>query len=302
MLQSIKKWLKNFFTLNKNEQRGILVLLILIILVSGVNFVVLPLLPTRKQVTDPTFQKDVARFLSEQKRQKDSVALLRLRNKGELTQAQALKLLTPFPFDPNRMDSITGTKLGLTTKQIGTIENYLRKGGHFRKKEDFKKMYCISDAEYQVLSPFIRIRKDKKVNRVSYAAVHINTCTANDLAQNLHLYPSLARRVIKYRNLLGNFYTKDQLKEVYGFSAKTYNKVRMYVLCDSMKVKKIDLNNAPFKTLLHHPYLDYKTTLQIVKARDRLLNFRNVLQLKTQASIPDSLYNKIHHYLYIRPH
>ena len=302
MFQSIKKWLKNFFTLNKNEQRGILVLLILIILVSGVNFVVLPLLPKQEPVTSQAFQKEVAQFLNAQKRQKDSVALLRLRNKGQLSRDQALQLLSPFPFDPNQMDSATGAKLGLTAKQVSTITHYLKKGGRFSKKKDFKKMYCISDAEYQILAPYISIRKEKRAHQVSYSVVQINNCTASDLTKKLHLYPSLARRVIKYRKLLGNFYTTDQLKEVYGFSAKTYTKVKMYVQCDSMKIKKIDLNHASFKTLLHHPYLDYKTTLQIVKTRDRLLNFRNLLQLKTQARIPDSVYNKIHHYLYIRPH
>ena len=54
-------------------------------------------------------------------------------------------------------------KLGLSEKQINTINNYKNKGGTFKTKEDFKKMYVISDEEYKRLEPYIVI----KVHRIT---------------------------------------------------------------------------------------------------------------------------------------
>src|SRR6266508_3437281 len=41
-----------------------------------------------------------------------------------------------FFFDPNKLSATEWKKLGLRDKTINTIENYLNKGGHFRKPED----------------------------------------------------------------------------------------------------------------------------------------------------------------------
>ncbi len=48
-------------------------------------------------------------------------------------------------------------KLGLTDKQISTIKNYEAAGGKFKRKEDLKKIYSISDIEYKILEPYINI-------------------------------------------------------------------------------------------------------------------------------------------------
>lgn len=302
MFRSIKKWFKNFFTLTKNEQRGILVLLVLIVLLILVNLFVIPVLPLHKQEqADTGFQNQIDQFLAARKHMEDSIQTTRLQNKGQLKLPQALQKLHPFPFNPNHMDQELGTKLGLTEKQVQTIRNYLNKGGSFKKKEDFRKMYCISDAEYKILAPYIEFQKPEKKPKLIYHTVQLNRCDSADLVTNLHLPSYLARRIIKFRNALGNFHSKVQMKEVYGLSQKTYLRIAPYLKCDSTLVHKIDLNNVPFKQLLHHPYLNYENTLKITKIRDRLHGYSRLEQLKTDAGLPDSVYRKIRPYLELRP-
>src|SRR5690606_26013840 len=62
-----------------------------------------------------------------------------------------------FMFDPNGLAVVDWKRLGLSDRQIRMIKNYEAKGGRFRKKEDLKKIYAISDADYARLSACIAI-------------------------------------------------------------------------------------------------------------------------------------------------
>ena len=53
-------------------------------------------------------------------------------------------------------------KMGFTPKQAKSIKNYEAKGGKFRNKADVKKMYAISDIEYQIIEPYILIPEEEK--------------------------------------------------------------------------------------------------------------------------------------------
>src|SRR5260221_958028 len=46
-----------------------------------------------------------------------------------------------FFFDPNTISTEAWKKLGLKDKTIHTIQNYLNKGGHFKKPEDLQRVY-----------------------------------------------------------------------------------------------------------------------------------------------------------------
>jgi DNA uptake protein ComE-like DNA-binding protein len=78
----------------------------------------------------------------------------------------------------------------------------------------------------------------------------------------------LARRIIKYRNLLGGFASPGQLREVYGLSDSTFNIISKRVKADSSKVVKINLNSADFKRLIRMPYLEKYDVTMILKFRE----------------------------------
>ena len=54
-----------------------------------------------------------------------------------------------FDFDPNTLSAEGWKRLGLRDKTIGTIQNYLSKGGKFRKPEDVSKIYGLFPNEYE---------------------------------------------------------------------------------------------------------------------------------------------------------
>lgn len=62
-----------------------------------------------------------------------------------------------FDFNPNTISHDSLLLLGFSDAQARGIENYRRKGGKFRRKEDFARMYTVSPEKYQELEAFIVI-------------------------------------------------------------------------------------------------------------------------------------------------
>jgi competence protein ComEA len=301
-------WLRDFFTLNRSEQRGIVVLLFLIFLLLFFQWL-LPQLPHRKATSFGPFQQEVSQFLRRSKALTDSLALQKLQNAGKLTSEQAARQLHPFRFDPNRMTKSQWMALGLTAKQAASLNRYLARGGRFRHPEDLKKMYCLSPAEYALLLPYVYISPDSEktsVKQMNPSAFHrhktdINTADTAVIQKNLHLPPWLAARIVKYRTLLGGYYSVEQLREVYGMQPATFKAISHYIRIDTTHLKKIDVNRASFKELLHHPYLDYNTVKKLVNGRRRVHGFRSWHQVLSAMKLPEPKANKIRHYLYLRP-
>jgi competence protein ComEA len=76
--------------------------------------------------------------------------------------------------------------------------------------------------------------------------VEVNSADSAGLTKIYGIGPAFASRIIKYRNRLGGFYSKEQLKEVYGLDAEKYAEVREQVRIDPAKVKKVNVNTAQF--------------------------------------------------------
>lgn len=72
-----------------------------------------------------------------------------------------------FVFDPNEADSTQLLRLGLAPFQVRSIYNYRAKGGRFSTKDDFRRVYRLTNEQWDRLSPLIRIgRKYRLVDIV----------------------------------------------------------------------------------------------------------------------------------------
>lgn len=82
--------------------------------------------------------------------------------------------------------------------------------------------------------------------------------------------PVLASRIVRYREKIGGFYSKSQLKEVYGISDTLYQFLESYLEMkpDFASLKKIDLNAVSLETLRQHPYLGWEKAKFIIRYRE----------------------------------
>ena len=306
-------WLKGFFSLNKSEQRGIIILIIIILLIIIINLLLPYIIESKSETNLAKYRTDIESFLNDQKLIRDSVNIENLQNSGEIDMAIATQKIKPFEFNPNKLPVEAWKKLGLTDQQIRTIKNYEAKGGKFKRKEDLKKIYSISDIEYKILEPYINIpslyksntgkiiKKKTSPKRILYKNTDINSANSDELRASLNLSPWLAKRTISYRDILGGYTNVKQLKEVYGLTDSIFNTVDRYVIIDTSNIVKIDINNIDFNKLLKHPYFDYNTTKSLFSTRNKIGSFSSIDQLKLIDGINDTTISKVKDYLYFRP-
>lgn len=62
-----------------------------------------------------------------------------------------------FGFDPNEADSTQLLRLGLAPFQVRSIYRYRAKGGRFSTPDDFRRVYRLTNEQWERLSPYIRI-------------------------------------------------------------------------------------------------------------------------------------------------
>ena len=306
MLKRLIRAFRRFLTLSKSEQRGIIALVILILMVTAGYFVLPFFFKTDRQDFE-AFAQEIDNFRREQQKTQDSLRIIHLQNTGEMDREMARQKIKPFPFDPNKLPVEAWQALGLSERQIKSIKNYEAKGGHFRRKEVLKKMHAISEIEYELLEPYIRIKSrfvageenlpGEKNSGSSFSVIEINRADSAQLVKRLKLAPWLAARVIKYRNLLGGFYQKNQLREVYGFDSVAVAKRSRFIRVDASLIKQLDLNHSTFKQLLRHPYISYQLTQYIVNTRKAKGKFTSIEALRESPLVSESLFLKLKPYL-----
>ena len=310
LLHRIKQLIREFFSLSKAEQYGIIVLSSLILLFTILYFL-MPLVVSSNSYLNTAFIEKAKTFQRKQQEISDSIEIEKIQSSGQLSEELARQRLHPFAFDPNKLPTELWKKIGLTDKQISVIKNYEARGGKFFSKKDFKKLYCISSAEYNVLEPYIHIRAEFspkwdgiiKNNRrkILLKITEINRADTTKLKENLALPYWLAKRVVDYRKKLGGFYKKTQLLEVYGMKPWYYNRMAKFVKVDTTAIQRICVNVVGFKQLLHHPYCNYNLTKLIFDARHKaggsFSSRRELLKIIDN----DTTGLKLLHYLYICP-
>ena len=166
-----------------------------------------------------------------------------------------------------------------------------------------KKIYSISNEQYLILEPYIKIQKstfaDKKIISQKLS-IDLNLADSSDLIKVKGIGSVFAKRILKYRKLLGGYSHLSQLKEVYGIDSLRFHTIKHnFSTCDSSKIICININTATFKELLKHPYISYEFVKLIVNERKKG-RFNSVDELLERTTISDSLYIKLQAYLKVK--
>ena len=122
--------------------------------------------------------------------------------------------------------------------------------------------------------------------------------TINQLKNLKGIGEKLAKRIIAYRNLLSGFTFNEQLYEVYYIDKDIVSTVlQNYWVTQKPVIKKININKATFKEVLHLPYLDYKLTKKIFDYRNKIGEFSSLEEFVKIDSFPVNKFERIALYL-----
>lgn len=287
----LKKFLNSYFGFNKQQRNGILVLL-------TISFILLIL-----RIALPYFIKPDEMIVK-------NLPLLPI-EQSELATKKSDKVVhafltatvdTLFAFNPNEVNMKQLLRLGLKEKTAKTFIKFRNNGFVFKRKEDLKKVYGISNDIYKTLEPYIIVEPKKTWQTKSIAVkekpieiknenithnqssekivIEINSADTVQLLRCPEIDKSLANRIIKFRNRLGGFISLNQLKEVYGFDESGFPKIKPYFTIDSEKIKKMNPNSATFYRLNNHPYISYEIAKKIIDWRKKTtINATNFAEL-----------------------
>ena len=212
-----------------------------------------------------------------------------------------------FPFDPNHTTAADWQLLGLSPRQAAVMIKYTARGGRFRKKEDLKKMYIVTEEMYQRWSLYIKISPEdtsafKKrgpyiFTRTKTAPVALNTADSTELDAIKGIGPAFARRIVRYREAIGGFYQKEQLMGVYQMDSSRYNEIKDQIILDRVPLRIIYINKVEFDDLKFHPWLRFKQINAIIQFRKQHGNYSNIAELKKVALLSAETVEKLAPYI-----
>jgi len=97
--------------------------------------------------------------------------------------------------------------------------------------------------------------------------IELNSADTTALKKIPGIGTSFANRIVKYRNLLGGFYSVIQLSEVYGIDEDKYNRLAPWFTVDVSLIKLLPVNSLPQDSLRKHPYITYQQAKAISQLR-----------------------------------
>ena len=225
-------------------------------------------------------------------------------------------------FDPNTADSSTLVHLGFKPWQAKNLLKYRAKGGRYRRPEDLKRLYGMTDSMYQALQPYIQIVRTEvdslrmdSMGRDSLwrdttrydsmpkwqhvkkdTILNLRTADTTELKLIRGVGSYRAKQIVRYRDALGGFVRVEQLKEVEGMESVADSVMKHFVL-DSANVKQLNVNTMGVRQLSKHPYLRFEDAKAIYELRRRKIKLDSIEQLYELETMSEETIKKVAPYL-----
>jgi len=289
------KNLKSHFWYNKRQRNGIFFLLLLIIIFQLTYFFVdfsSDKITGVKSDEIESFQKQL-----------DSLELIELENRKPKI----------YPFNPSFITDYKGAQLGMSNNEIDRLLKHREDGKYINSVNQFQTVAKVSDSLLATIAPYFkfpdwvtkaRVSKNKKQKtvvsklNVSFEIQDLNKATSEELRKINGVGSALSERIIKYRKSLNGFMFDDQLNEVYGLKSEVIILIlKRFSILSKPIIKKLNVNTATFKEVLHLPYIDYELTKRIFQYRDEVAEIQTIEELKNIEGFPLDKFSRIIVYL-----
>jgi competence protein ComEA len=297
----MKDTLRDLFTFSAGERKGIIVLILVVIVIGGYNLFLTMHHPATRQEENPSWMNDSGI----PDRSAGEVDIIR-HPAQELRPVVATEGHERSYLDPNVASYEELRRFGFTSVVSRTILKYRARGGKFRSPDDLKRINGLDSSQYASLSEYIKIHpgRESSEDLISNKTAGNNLLDINQADSALFeklpgIGPVLAKRIIRYRSLLGGFYSPHQIKEVYGINDSLYLRLEDMLVADSTGLKKINLNTATEKEMARHPYLGRYIASGIIRYRTQVTRIRSINELKINGLLSEEAFIKIQKYLSI---
>lgn len=296
--------LKSYFQFTRKERNGILFLLFIIVLVwviyFSLDYIFKPNFNDYSQ-----FEKQIDLFYASINDNQINSKNTPQKNKNYNKDTCIIDINSP------QIDLLHC--IGINDRLAKTWINFTKKGGTFKTIEDVKKLWGMNDSIFNAIVPYLTLSKNdiKEINssfpnktwqntkktEKKTEMIEINTADTIQLKNLPGIGSSFASRIVKYRNRLGGFYTKEQLKEIYGLNQELFDKISPYIYVDVFEIKKININTSDYSTLIQNPYFTKEAVKTILQYRKKYGMFSNGNDLLNHQIISEDEWSKLKWYI-----
>ena len=207
-------------------------------------------------------------------------------------------------FNPNTYKLSDWINLGLSEKQSVVILKFTSRGIY--NEEDLNRIFVIPDVLFELIrdSVIYPERIQNTPNQESFkkqakqiTLINLNTADTTEFMKIYGIGAFYAKQIIRYREKLGGYFTKEQLFEVWKMTPEAYDKIKDHVFISEKDVKRININSVTIEELKVHPYLKWNQANSIVKMRMQRNGFKNIEEIKGSVLIDSETYEKLFPYL-----
>ena len=207
-------------------------------------------------------------------------------------------------FNPNTYKLSDWINLGLSEKQSVVILKFTARGIY--TEEDLKRIFVIPEVLFELIRDSVvypkRFKKsphqESFKNQVKQITqINLNTADTTEFMKIYGIGAFYAKQIIRYREKLGGYFTKEQLFEVWKMTTEAYGKIKDHVFISEKDVKRININSVTIEELKVHPYLKWNQANSIIKMRIQRNGFKNIEEIKESVLIDPETYEKLFPYL-----
>ncbi|WP_291528717.1 helix-hairpin-helix domain-containing protein [Bacteroides sp. UBA939] len=307
----MQKLFKDFFYFSRGEKLGILILIAIIGIIFLSGYII-----SVWQHKDGTSEVDTIAEVAARQEYEEFIASLKeterpQRRRYTSTGYEEEKIPVILKtFNPNATDSVTFRQLGLPAWMVKNILKYRLKGGKFRKSEDFKKIYGMTEEQYALLSPYIYITPEdtayntpklytpetprtESMKYTTGTVINLNLADTTELKKVPGIGSGIARLITGYRQRLGGFYQIEQLKDI-NLDAQ---QLHAWFSINPEEVHRINLNRSNVEQLRSHPYINFYQAKAFIEYRRKKGKITGLKPFSLYEEFTETDLERISHYV-----
>lgn len=216
-----------------------------------------------------------------------------------------------FAFNPNTLPLDSLVLLGIPERTARTLINYRKAGGRFRQADDLTKLYGWREEDHKRLKSWMSFPKAQThrtagavkplastvpIKERAATVIDINAADEEGWQQLSGIGPYYARRIVRFREALGGFYSVEQVADTYRLPDSVFQSIKPSLRLHQPPFQ-LDINGATPELLAQHPYLSLRQARALVAYRNEHGPFTDQASVRGVLALDDATMRRLDPYL-----
>ena len=236
--------------------------------------------------------------------------------------AEVITELNLKEFDPNEVDYLTLTRMGVDRNVVANLIRWRCVGKVYRIKEDVALCHGMTDSLYELIEPYIIIGEQYRYKtfekpayddtgdnshspKVEYQEFRLDTVTVEYL-RLLGFSSRQASLIVNYRDMIGGYRNIAEFEECYAVDSTMAARLKPYIIFDNTEEPLIaeeqptlvNINSADSTALVQLRGIGPKSAKAIIEYRQLLGGYYDILQLRELNIITEDNFCKFSSQIY----